>query len=195
MRASQRGAARIRAKVQSDKRKLVVSLEAPFDACPVKAHRGDLDRIFMFRVSIPKKLWQTPLKARWPRLPHIARVVPRGWRQSHAEPMFSQAEATELTTMPHAACRSAWARLIAKVYERDLSGGSWLRSGQREPASLSPVWLRDETHRGHHRHPAELRTILRHLLELGRAPPGLDPRKLELNASSINAWLASCLWD
>ena len=76
---------------------------------------------------------------------------------SHAEPTSLQAEASEPTTVPHAACRSAWARLIVKVDEVDLSGGSpwaprgWLRSGQREPVTLSSVWLRDETHRGHHR--------------------------------------------
>lgn len=38
-------------KVQTDKRKLVVSLDAPFAACPVKADRGDLDRIFMNLIS------------------------------------------------------------------------------------------------------------------------------------------------
>jgi len=30
-------------------------------------------------------------------------------------------------------------------------GGGWPRSGQREPAHLSPVWLCNEPHRGHHR--------------------------------------------
>jgi len=38
-------------KVQTDKRKLVASLDAPFDSCPVKADRGDLDRIFMNLIS------------------------------------------------------------------------------------------------------------------------------------------------
>jgi hypothetical protein len=96
-------------------------------------------------------LYSSRCKARWPRLPHIARVAPRGWKQSHAEPMSSLAEATEPTKVSHIACRSAWARLIAKVYEIDLSGGSWPRSGQREPVALSSVWLQDEPHRGHHR--------------------------------------------
>jgi len=41
-------------------------------------------------------------------------------------------------------------RLIAKVYEVDLVGGSWPRSGQREPPGLPSVWIRDEAHRGHH---------------------------------------------
>jgi spore cortex formation protein SpoVR/YcgB (stage V sporulation) len=34
--------------------------------------------------------------------------------------------------------RSAWARLLAKIYEVDLIGGSCLRSKQREPAPLPP---------------------------------------------------------
>jgi hypothetical protein len=95
-------------------------------------------------------LYSSRCKARWHLLPHIVRVAPQGWRQSHAETMSPQAEAAQPTTVSHAACRPAWTRLIAKVYERDLSGGSGPRSGQREPLTLSPVWLRDETRRGHH---------------------------------------------
>jgi hypothetical protein len=53
--------------------------------------------------------------------------------------MPSQANATEPTTVSHAACRSAWARRIVKVYEVDPSCGSCPRSGQREPVALSPV--------------------------------------------------------
>jgi hypothetical protein len=79
----------------------------------------------------------------------------------------------------------AWARLIAKVYEIDLSGGSPCpagalarREGVREADSESPLvfprcgsqvrliaLITD---------PAEVRTILRRLLKIGRAPPGLD---------------------
>jgi len=98
-------------------------------------------------------LYSSRCKARWQAWPHILRAAPRGWRQSHMDPMPAQADATEPTTVPHAACRSAWARLIAKVYEVDLAGGSWPRNGQREPHALSPVWLRDEAHRAHHRSP------------------------------------------
>ena len=38
-------------RVQADKRKIVMSLEAPLPAYPVKADRGDLDRIFMNLIS------------------------------------------------------------------------------------------------------------------------------------------------
>jgi hypothetical protein len=97
----------------------------------------------------------------------------------------------------HAACRSAWARLIAKVYEIDLSGGSPRPTGAlarreagREADSGSPLicprcgseisliaLITD---------PAEVREILRHpkggasrhLVKIGRSPPGLDASAL-----------------
>jgi hypothetical protein len=103
--------------------------------------------------------------------------------------MSPQADATEPTTVSHAACRSAWARLITKVYEIDPSGGSPCptgalarREGGREADSESPLvcprcgsemkLLAVITD------PAEVRKILRHLLKIGRAPPGLDASAL-----------------
>ena len=109
-------------------------------------------------------LYSSRCKARWPRLPHIARVAPQGWRQSHAQQMPTQADASEPTTVSHAACRSAWARLIAKVYEIDPLVCPRCGSEMRLIAVITD--------------PAEVRTILRHLLKTGRAPPGLDPSVL-----------------
>src|SRR4030042_5525298 len=100
-------------------------------------------------------LYSSRCKARWPRLPHIARVAPQGWKQSHAEPMSPQAEATEPMTGSHAACRSAWARLIAKVYEIDPLVCPRCGSEMRLIAVITD--------------PAEVRKILRHLLTIGRA--------------------------
>jgi hypothetical protein len=105
----------------------------------------------------------------------------------------------------HAANRSAWARLIAKVYERDLSGGSPCPAGAlarrecgREADSESPLlcprcesemrliavitdpWsgYRTDPWSGCRTDPVEVRKILRHLLEIGRSPPGLNPSVL-----------------
>ena len=78
--------------------------------------------------------------------------------------MSPQAETTEPTTVSHAACRSAWARLIAKVYEIDPLLCPRCGSAMRLIAVITD--------------PAEVRTILRHLLKIGRAPPGLDPSAL-----------------
>ena len=78
--------------------------------------------------------------------------------------MSPQAEATEPTTVSHAACRSAWARLIAKVYEIDPLVCPRCGSEMRLIAVITD--------------PAEVRTILRHLVKIGRAPPGLDASAL-----------------
>ena len=78
--------------------------------------------------------------------------------------MSPQADATEPTTVSHAACRSAWARLIAKVYEIDPLVCPRCGSEMRLIAVITD--------------PAEVRKILRHLLKIGRAPPGLDPSAL-----------------
>ena len=78
--------------------------------------------------------------------------------------MPPQAEAMEPTTVSHAACRSAWARLIAKVYETDPLLCPRCGSEMRLIAVITD--------------PAEVGKILRHLLKIGRAPPGLDPSVL-----------------
>ena len=79
------------------------------------------------------------------------------------DPVPAQADATEPTTVPHAACRSAWARLIAKVYDADPL------LCPRCGSEIRLIALTD---------PPEVRRILRHLVKIGRAPPGLDPSAL-----------------
>jgi hypothetical protein len=95
-------------------------------------------------------LYSSRCKARWQRLPHVARLAPAAWQESHAQNLSADAGPPKTQTVPQRACRSAWARLNAKVYEVDLIGGSWPQSGQREPVDLPPLWLRDEAHRRHH---------------------------------------------
>jgi hypothetical protein len=86
--------------------------------------------------------------------------------------MSPQAEATEPTTVSHAACRSAWVRLIAKVYEINPLLCPRCGSEMRLIAVITDPWSGNRTD------PAEVRTILRHLLKIGRAPPGLDASAL-----------------
>jgi len=109
-------------------------------------------------------LYSSRCKARWPCLPHIARVAPRGWKQSHAEQMPPQADASDAMTVSHAACRSAWARLIAKVYEIDPLLCPRCGSEMRLIAVIT--------------NSQEVGKILRHLLKIGRSPPGLDASAL-----------------
>jgi hypothetical protein len=58
-------------------------------------------------------------EARWQRLPYVARVAPALWKESHAEQLPGDPGFAQRRTVPRRACRSAWARLIAKVYEVD----------------------------------------------------------------------------
>ena len=45
-------------------------------------------------------------------------VAPVGWKDSHAQRLLTDAS-TKTQSVPQRTCRSAWARLIAKVYEID----------------------------------------------------------------------------
>ena len=90
--------------------------------------------------------------------------------------MSPQANATEPTTVSHAACRSAWARLIAKVYETDpficprCGSEMSLIAVITDPKEVSKIL----------RHP--MGGALRHLVKIGRSPPGLDASVLNLSS-------------
>ena len=64
-------------------------------------------------------------------------------------------------TVPESACRSAWARLIAKIYDADPLVCPHCSSKMRILAVITD--------------PGEVKKILRHLIKIGRPPPGLDP--------------------
>ena len=63
-----------------------------------------------------------------------------------------------------AACRSSWTRLLAKVYE--INPLVCPRCG----SEIKIIALITD--------PAQVRKILRHLLKIGRAPPGLEAASL-----------------
>jgi hypothetical protein len=60
--------------------------------------------------------------------------------------------------------RSTWAKLIAQVYEVDPMTCSQCGSSMRILAVITE--------------PQEIRKILRHLVKIGRSPPGFDPVSL-----------------
>jgi hypothetical protein len=109
-------------------------------------------------------LYSSRYKARWESLPHVARVAPVGWKDSHSEPLSTDAPPAKTQTVPQRACRSAWARLIAKVYEADPLICPRCGSEMKLIAVITK--------------PAEVGKILRHLVKTARAPPGLDPSLL-----------------
>jgi hypothetical protein len=109
-------------------------------------------------------LYSSRCKARWESLPHVARVAPVGWKDSHTQPLSTDAPPAKTQTVPQRASRSAWARLIAKVYESHPLTCPQCGSEMKLIAVITD--------------PAEVRKILRHLIKAGRAPPGLDPNSL-----------------
>jgi hypothetical protein len=114
-------------------------------------------------------------------------LAPEGWQKDHQPqpavrlgPVLQDTPDQSVSAMES---RSAWARLLAKVYEVDLIGGSWPRSGQREPPALHPLWFPDAGPRRHHRSaagPANPQSYHQNL----RSSPGTRRRFLELNLLS-----------
>jgi hypothetical protein len=109
-------------------------------------------------------LYSSRCKARWQRLPHVARIAPAVWKESHAEQLPGDPGFALRQAVPQLACRSAWARLIAKVYEVDPLICPRCGSEMKLIAVITD--------------PPEVRKILRHLIKIGRAPPGLDSSSL-----------------
>ena len=105
-------------------------------------------------------LYSSRCKARWQRWPHVARVAPPAWKEAHADKRPTDPGPARTQSVPQRACRSAWARLIAKVYEVDPLICVHCRSEMKLITVITD--------------PAEVRKILRHLIKIGRAPPGLD---------------------
>jgi hypothetical protein len=111
----------------------------------------------------------------WLRQPHLLRLAPEGWKQNHA------AQTTVLTGLLDPQCaetsisatesRTAWARLIAKVYEADPLVCHRCGSPMRILAVITE--------------PQQVRKVLLHLIKTGKAPLGLD-------CSSLNYTLPRC---
>ena len=100
----------------------------------------------------------------WSREPYLVRLAPEGWKEQHgSQPGPQLGEPYE--QQPHLSVsaketRSAWARLIAKVYEVDPL--RCLRCGSKMKVKAV---ITD---------PQQVRRILRHLINTGAAPPDLD---------------------
>jgi Putative transposase len=109
-------------------------------------------------------LYSSRCKAGWQLLPHVAHLAPEAWKDSHTREVPSEPTPKQSLTVRQRACRSAWARLIAKVYELDPLMCPRCGSEMKLIAVITD--------------PSEVHTILRHLIKIGRAPPGLDPSSL-----------------
>ncbi len=96
-------------------------------------------------------------------MPHVARLAPSGWKAERLQtpqPVRSCPEETQCSVSSKES-RCTWARLIAQVYEADPLSCTRCRSPMKVIAVITE--------------PEEVKKILRHLVKVGRPPPGLDP--------------------
>ncbi len=102
-------------------------------------------------------------------MPWVAERAPDGWKTSHStasgaddtgyEPLTESEEEVDID-----ARKRAWARLLAKVYEVDPF------VCPKCGAEMKVIAIIEDAD--------ELKRILRHLMKVGRSPPGFDPGRL-----------------
>ena len=102
------------------------------------------------RCSRPPKGWRC---SQWD---HIVHHAPRGWKEAHGATDPDPSPQPSSPSVPESSCRSAWARLIAKVYEIDPLVCFRCSCPMRVLAVITA--------------PAEVNKILRHLVKIGRSP-------------------------
>ncbi len=114
-------------------------------------------------------LYASRTKGRWEQMPWVAERAPQGWKASHQHPAgeedlgykpLSESEEELDINAP----KRAWARLLAKVYEVDPLVCPTCGAEMKVIAIIED--------------PDELGRILRHLVNMGRAPPGFNPDRL-----------------
>jgi hypothetical protein len=110
-------------------------------------------------------LYASRTKGKWPDQPHVVRLAPAGWRRQQADQDLQHYEVAEADSISDRESRSTWARLIAQVYEVDPLVCPRCSSSMRILAVITE--------------PEEGRRVLRHLVKIGRSPPGLDPAFLQ----------------
>ena len=96
-------------------------------------------------------------------MPHVVRLAPIGWKAERLQNPQSMQPYPEESPCSVSAkeSRSTWSRLIAQVYEVDPLVCTRCWSSMKVVAVITD--------------PEEVRKILRHLVKIGRSPPGLDP--------------------
>jgi len=114
-------------------------------------------------------LYASRTKGRWQDMPWVAERAPDGWKATHRNSagndhmgFDSLSDGDEEITVD--ARQRAWARLLAKVYEVDPL------VCPKCGAEMKVIAIIED--------PDELKRILRHLIKIGRAPPGFDPDQL-----------------
>jgi len=108
-------------------------------------------------------LYASRTKGKWADKPHVVRLAPAGWKKERlqASQDVQPYDAEAAYCVSDNESRSTWARLIAQVYEVDPLVCPRCSAPMRILAVITE--------------PEEVRKILRHLVKIGRSPPGFDP--------------------
>ena len=115
-------------------------------------------------------LYSSRIKGRWEEMDYVADRASHGWRAEHEHTGASDDGPLEFSPLSDSeeidstARKSAWARLLAKVYEINPLICPECGSEMRVIAVIEDV--------------IEIKRILRHLVKIGRAPPGVDETSL-----------------
>ena len=106
----------------------------------------------------------------WKRCPHLLRLSPLSKAPPESKDHPKRAESIE-----YGRASSIWARLIAKIYGVDPQGGSHSGSESRggESPLICPRCGKSMRVLAIITDPSQVDRILRHLIKIGRAPPGL----------------------
>jgi DNA-directed RNA polymerase subunit RPC12/RpoP len=109
-------------------------------------------------------LYSSCSRGTWSRKPYLVRLAPGGWKEQHgvqSQPQLAEPDHQEPEQSVSAKeARSAWARLIGKVYEADRLRCPRCGSKMKVKAVITD--------------PQQVRRILRHLVKTGAGPPDLD---------------------
>ena len=103
-------------------------------------------------------LYASRTKGKWPDMPHVMRLAPAGWKAERLQASDPIQSYYEESAVPDQESRRTWARLIAQVYEVDPLECPRCHSPMNVIAVITD--------------PQEVRKMLRHLVKIGRSPPG-----------------------
>jgi len=112
-------------------------------------------------------LYSSRTRGKWLSKPHVLRLAPAGWKNTHPDSCGTPESMAPPDTDfgPWAKeSQAAWARLLAKIFHVDPLRCRKCGSEMRVLAVITD--------------PDEVRKILKHLIKIGRSPPGLDPLSL-----------------
>ena len=114
-------------------------------------------------------LYASRTKGRWIDIPYLVEHTPAGWRVTHTGSGESAHELgfeplSEIAEVEPSMCKQAWAPLLAKLYEVDPPICPKCGSQMKAIAVIQDR--------------QEIRNILRHLVKIGRSPPGFDQASL-----------------